>query len=82
MEHAMTKPRIYLRKIQPMKKGLASEETMMWIWMGGNPVGEDWSLGSVRLITLPDAIKAYARRVRAAANHGAPLREWLAGRCE
>ena len=54
---------------------------MMWIWMGGNPVGEDWSLGSARLITLSDAIKAYARRVRAAANHGAPLGEWLEGGC-
>jgi hypothetical protein len=63
-----------------MKKGLASEDTMIWIWLGSNPVGSDWSLGSVRLVTLPDAIKAYARRVRAAANHGAPLRVCLAGR--
>ncbi len=53
---------------------------MIWIWVGTNPVGEDWSLGSVRLFTLADAIKAYARRVRAACNHGAPLRAWLAGR--
>jgi hypothetical protein len=74
-----TKPRIYLRKIQPLKKGLASEDTMIWIWVGSNPVGNDWSLGSVRLVTLPEAIKAYARRVRAAANHGAPLLAWLAG---
>lgn len=72
-----SKPRIYLRKIQPLKKGLAREDTMLWIWKGSNPVGDDWSLGSVTLITLPEAIKAYARRVRAAANHGAPLREWL-----
>ncbi len=53
---------------------------MLWIWKGVNPVGDDWSLGSVRLITLPEAIKAYARRVRVAANYGAPLRGWLAGR--
>jgi hypothetical protein len=71
------KPRIYLRKIQPLKKELASDDTMIWVWMGSNPVGDDWSLGSVRLITLPDAIKAYARRVRAACNHGAALRAWL-----
>lgn len=71
------KPRIYLRKIQPLKKGLANEDTMIWIWMGSNPVGNDWSLGSVRLVPLPDAIKAYARRVRAACKHGAPLHTWL-----
>jgi hypothetical protein len=53
---------------------------MIWIWKGSNPVGDDWSLGSVRLITLPEAIKAYARRVRAAANHGAPWPGWLARR--
>lgn len=53
---------------------------MIWVWMGSNPVGNDWSLGSVKLVALPDAIKAYARRVRAACNHGAPLRVWLAGR--
>jgi hypothetical protein len=34
----------------------------------------------VRLITLTEAIKAYARRVRAAANLGAALRGWLGGR--
>ncbi len=53
---------------------------MMWVWMGSNPVGADWNLGSVRVIMLPEAIKAYARRVRAACNHGAPLHPWLAGR--
>ena len=76
---AQGKPRIYLRKIQPLKKDLASENTMMWVWMGSNPAGNDWSLGSVRLIALPEAVKAYARRVRAACNHGAPWRAWLAG---
>lgn len=49
-----------------MKKGLASKQTMIWIWMGGNPVGQDWSLGSVRLFTLEDALKQYARKLRRA----------------
>lgn len=74
------KPRIYLRKIQPLKKGLANEDTMIWIWAGRNPVGEDWNLGSVRLYTLEEALNRYARRVRAICNHGAPLRAWLDGR--
>ncbi len=74
------KPRIYLRRIQPLKDGLASEDTMIWIWMGTNPVGKDWNLGSVALTPLHRAIKAYTRRVCAAANHGAPLRGWLTGR--
>jgi len=73
------KPRIYLRKIQPLKQALASEETMIWIWMGTNPVGKDWNLGSVGLTTLERAIKAYTRRVCVAANHGAPVQGWLAG---
>lgn len=74
------KPRIYLRRVQPLKKGLASDDTMMWVWMGSNPVGNDWNLGSVKLVARHDAIKAYARRVRTACNHGAPLRAWLAWR--
>jgi hypothetical protein len=53
---------------------------MNWIWVGRNSVGEDWSLGRARLFTLTDAIKVYARCVRAACNHGAPLRGWLARR--
>ena len=60
------KPRIYIRKIQPLKKGLAMEDSMISIWMGGNPVGEDWSLGSVRLFTLEDAMRQYARKLRRA----------------
>jgi hypothetical protein len=63
-----------------MKKGLRSEETMIWVWVGSNPGGEDWRLGSVRLFTLAEAMKAYARRVRAACSHGAPLRGWAARR--
>ena len=60
------KPRIYLRKIQTMAKRLASEDTMSWIWVGGNPVGPDWSLGSVRISTLEQAMKTYARKLRCA----------------
>ncbi len=55
---------------------------MIWIWVGGNPVGEDWNLGSVALITLEEAIRTYARRVRALVNRGAPLAGWLGGRSE
>lgn len=47
-----------------MKKGLASEHTMVWIWVGGNPVGQDWTLGSVRLFTLEEAMTQYARKLR------------------
>ncbi len=71
------RPRIYLRKIQPLKKELANENTMIWIWVGRNPFGKDWGLGSVTLVTVADAIRAYARRVRAASNHGAPLHGWV-----
>jgi len=49
-----------------MAKRLASEETMIWIWVGGNPVGPDWSLGSVRISTLEQAMKTYARKLRCA----------------
>jgi hypothetical protein len=49
---------------------------MIWIWMG-NPFGDDWSLGSVRLFAPDDAMKQYARRATA---HGAPTADWLAGR--
>ena len=64
-----------------MKEGLASEDTMIWIWVGGNPVGQDWSLGSVRLFTLRDAVKQYKRRLRRAATHGGAPVGWLAGGC-
>ena len=43
---------------------------MIWIWVGGNPAGEDWSLGSVRLFTLADALKLYRRKLQKA---GGPL---------
>ena len=49
-----------------MKKGLASEETMIWIWVGGNPVGRDWNFGSVRLFALEEALKQYVRKLRRA----------------
>jgi hypothetical protein len=42
------------------------KDSMISIWMGGNPVGEDWSLGSVRLFTLEDALKQYERKLRRA----------------
>ncbi len=61
-EQRQTKPRIYLRKIQPIKKGPAKDMTI-WIWMGGNPTGQDWNLGSVRLLTLQEAIRHYARKL-------------------
>lgn len=58
-----TKPRIYLRKTHPIKKGLRKDMTI-WIWMGCNPTGEDWNLGGVRLLTLEEAIGQYARKIR------------------
>ncbi len=60
------KPRIYLRKIQPLREPLASEETMIWIWMGVNPEGKDWSLGSAGLFTLAEAWQHYKRKLRRA----------------
>ncbi len=53
---------------------------MIWIWVGGNPFGEDWNLGSVRLFTLEEAMKKYARNVRGLINRGAQLNGWLGGR--
>ena len=73
------KPRIYLRKVQASKKGFGSEMTM-WLWMGQNPAGRDWSLGCVSLFTLEEAMRHYARHVRALVNRGAPVRHWLDGR--
>ena len=66
MKKGFTKLRVYLRKIQIMPKALASEETMTWIWMGANPVGYDWSLGSVSLYPLTGALKHYERKLRRA----------------
>ncbi len=42
-----------------MRNRLASEDTMIWIWMGTNPVGHDWSLGSVSLYSLTEAMARY-----------------------
>ena len=39
---------------------------MTWIWMGANPVGHDWSLGSVSLYPLTGALKHYERKLRRA----------------
>ena len=66
MRNAIRKPRIYLRKIQLRKNSLANEETMLWIWMGRNPVGRDWSLGGVPLFTLAEIIKRYKYRLKRA----------------
>ena len=66
MKKGFTKPRVYLRKIQIMRKPLASEETKVWIWMGMNPVGHDWSLGGVSLYSLAVALKHYERKLRRA----------------
>jgi hypothetical protein len=38
-----------------MRKLLASEDTMIWIWMGTNAVGNDWSLESVSPCALAEA---------------------------
>ena len=57
---------MYLRKIQIMRNALASEDTMTWIWVGTNPVGHDWSLGSVSLYSLTDALKHYDRKLQRA----------------
>jgi hypothetical protein len=36
----------------------------MWVWTGVNPVGSDWSLGSVEVNTLQDALRRYKRRLQ------------------
>ena len=77
---AQPKPRIYLRKIQPMAPSLASKDTMISIWMGSNPDGNDWSLGSVRLFTIQDAMLHYGRKLRRAAALGGPVETRLPGR--
>jgi hypothetical protein len=66
MKKGFTKLRVYLRKIQIMRKALASEETMIWIWVGVNPVGHDWSLGSASLYPLEEALRHYERKLRRA----------------
>ena len=38
----------------------------IWIWVGTNPVGQDWSLGSAGLYSLAEAIKTYKRKLRQA----------------
>ena len=62
------KPRIYIRKIQPSKKGFGTLMTL-WIWMGANPAGRDWSLGCVSLFALEDAMRHYARKLHSARGH-------------
>ena len=47
-----------------METGLASEDTMIWIWVGNNPLGLDWSLGSVSLYSLTVVLKHYERKLR------------------
>ena len=39
---------------------------MIWIWVGGNPAGQDWSLGSARLFTVEEAMKQYWRKLQRA----------------
>lgn len=60
-----TKPGIYLREIHPIRKGPGSDMAI-WIWMGANPAGQDWNLGSVRLLTLAEATRQYARKLQQA----------------
>ncbi len=60
------RPRIYLRKLDHFGW------MMTWLWMGTNPVGEDWILGSVGLFTLERAIKSYCRKLRRA-GHGVEI---------
>jgi hypothetical protein len=38
----------------------------LWIWMGVNPAGRDWSLGCVTLFALEDALTHYAQKLRRA----------------
>lgn len=73
---------IYLRKIRLPEKEPAGGDTMIWIWMGRNPFGEDWNLGSVRLLALDDVMRQYARKIRRSPAHGAPLAKWRARRSE
>lgn len=60
------KLRIYLRKIQPLREPFGGPETMVWIWMGLNPLGEDWSLGGVYLFSLEQAAQTYRKKLKRA----------------
>ena len=49
-----------------LQNALPSEDTMVWIWMGANPVGADFTLGAARLFTLAEVIKHYGAKLRRA----------------
>lgn len=66
MEKTFAKPRVYLRRITVSRKKHAGEDMTIWIWVGANPVGQDWSLGSAGLYSLAEAIKTYKRKLRQA----------------
>jgi hypothetical protein len=54
-----------------MKMAVAREDTMVWVWMGQNPIGgKDWNLGSVQLFTVSEALTQYERRLRRAGCEG------------
>lgn len=59
------KPRVYLRKTVISLKKHALEMTI-WMWVGTNPVGQDWSLGSAGLYTPAEAMGKYKRKLRQA----------------
>lgn len=66
MKDAFAKPRIYLRRITVLRNKHAGDDMMIWIWVGTNPVGQDWSLGSAGLYSLAEAMKTYKRKLRRA----------------
>lgn len=66
MKSAFVKPRIYLRRISVSLNKRAGDDIMLWIWVGTNPVGQDWNLGSAGLYSLAEAMKNYKRKLRRA----------------
>ncbi len=37
---------------------------MLWLWMGSNPGGKDWSLGAVMVFTVEEALRNYRRKLK------------------
>ena len=66
MRKMFEKPRVYLRRITISPRRHAADDMTVWIWVGANPVGQDWSLGAAGLYSLAEAIKTYKRKLQRA----------------
>ena len=60
---ANVKPRIYIGTVTfTTKSGTAISAR---VWMGRSPAGRDWTLGSVSLFSLEEAMAFYCRKLTA-----------------